>query len=239
MNRRFKQKLFLAIAVAVLVAAGAMTALAATGRDGAHKHKARSARAAAHHRGGLELATAASYLGLSAAQINSDLQSGQTLAQIANATGGKSAAGLIEALVAARKAKLTAVIAKLPQRVTAEVNSQSGPLSPAKSAQGHRARSHGRASLVGAQSYLAFAASSYLGMTAAQLQSELQSGKTLAQIANATAGKSETGLIEALTKAKKEKLQAALAAGTITQAQENMRLAHVGARVKALVSRTF
>jgi hypothetical protein len=236
MNRRFKRRLFVAIAVAALVAGGAMTALAATGRDGAHTHKA---RAAAHHGGRLELATAASYLGLSPAQINTDLRSGQTLAQIANATSGKSAAGLIEALVAARKAKLTAAIAKLPQRVTAEVNRPGGPLSPAKSAPSHRARAHARANLLAAQSYLAFAASSYLGMTAAQLQSELQSGKTLAQIANATPGKSETGLIEALTKVKKEKLQAALTAGTITQAQENMRLAHAGARMNALVNRTF
>jgi hypothetical protein len=238
MQRRFKQKLFVGIAVAAIAVGGTMTAVAATGHDGAGK--TRSARASARRGGGLELATAASYLGLSAAQINSDLQSGQTLAQIANATSGKSAAGLIEALVAARKARLTAAIAKLPQRVTAEVNRPIGPLSPpARSARAHHGRGHHGANLVAAQTYLAFAASSYLGVSAQQLQSELQSGKSLAQLANATPGKSEAGLIAALVKAKQEKVKAAAAAGLLTQARENVLLAAVETRVKALVKRTF
>ena len=59
------------------------------------------------------------------------------------------------------------------------------------------------------RNYLGLPATAYLGVTAAQLQSELQSGKTLAQVAKETSGKSEAGLIEALVAARKERLAAA------------------------------
>src|SRR5438552_7193825 len=49
---------------------------------------------------GNELATAATYLGTTEADLRTKLQSGQTLAQIAAATAGKSRDGLIQALVA-------------------------------------------------------------------------------------------------------------------------------------------
>ena len=63
------------------------------------------------------------------------------------------------------------------------------------------------------------AAATYLGLTQAELQTALQSGKTLAQIANATDGKSAAGLIDALVAAEKTKLAAAVTAGKLTQAQ--------------------
>jgi hypothetical protein len=53
---------------------------------------------------------AAAYLGLSEAQIRSDLQNGQTLAQIANGVSGKSASGLIQALVGAAESKLSSAV---------------------------------------------------------------------------------------------------------------------------------
>src|SRR5204863_219937 len=49
---------------------------------------------------------AASYLGLTPAQLLTQLQSGKTLAQVANATSGKSAEGLVAALVAHAKQTL-------------------------------------------------------------------------------------------------------------------------------------
>jgi len=52
-----------------------------------------------------DLSAASSYLGLSTDQIHTDLQNGQTLAQIATAQG-KTADGLVSALVAAEKTKL-------------------------------------------------------------------------------------------------------------------------------------
>jgi hypothetical protein len=57
--------------------------------------------------GGPDLSAAAGYLGISAATLQADLRSGQTLAQIASATSGKSTAGLVAALVKASNGRLT------------------------------------------------------------------------------------------------------------------------------------
>ena len=62
------------------------------------------------------------------------------------------------------------------------------------------------------------AASSYLGISQAQLLTDIRSGKTLAQIANSTSGKSASGLIVAMVAAQKSQLDAAVKSGRITQA---------------------
>ena len=62
------------------------------------------------------------------------------------------------------------------------------------------------------------AAAKYLGLTEAQLHTQLESGTTLAEIAKAQ-GKTIDGLERALTAATKTKLDAAVKAGAITQAQ--------------------
>jgi AraC-like DNA-binding protein len=67
------------------------------------------------------------------------------------------------------------------------------------------------------------AAATYLGLTEAQLHSELESGKTLAQVAQAH-GKSVDGLVDALVADAKTHLDAAVAAGRLTQAQANEML---------------
>ena len=64
------------------------------------------------------------------------------------------------------------------------------------------------------------AASTYLNLTTAQIMTDLQGGKTLAQIADATSGKSADGLIQVLVDAEKAKLAAAVTAGTLSAAQE-------------------
>jgi len=62
------------------------------------------------------------------------------------------------------------------------------------------------------------AAASYLGMTEAELRTQLAGGKTLAEVAKAS-GKSVDGLVSALVADEKTKLDAAVKAGRITQAQ--------------------
>ena len=57
-------------------------------------------------RGGDELRAAAEYLGISESALGTDLASGKTLAQIADATSGKSKDGLIAALVADEKTEI-------------------------------------------------------------------------------------------------------------------------------------
>jgi len=103
----------LAAGVAVVVAlipAGAGAASACDGRHGS-RAEASSFDGLRHHHHGLLLRAAVSYLGLSPDQVKAQLASGKSLAQIADATPGKSAAGLTDALVAAVKTKLDAKVA--------------------------------------------------------------------------------------------------------------------------------
>ena len=60
---------------------------------------------------------------------------------------------------------------------------------------------------------------SYLGLPADQVKQQLRAGKSLGEIANATPGKSRDGLLADLDAKAKDRIQAAVAAGTITQAQ--------------------
>ena len=60
---------------------------------------------------------------------------------------------------------------------------------------------------------------SYLGLPADQVKTQLRSGKSLGDIANATAGKSRDGLLGDLDAKAADRIQAAVAAGTISQAQ--------------------
>ena len=79
-------------------------------------------------------------------------------------------------------------------------------------------------------------AATYLGVSQSDLQTDLQSGKTLAQIANATSGKSSSGLIAALVAASKTRLEAAVTAGTLTQAQADQFTAILKERVTGMVN---
>jgi hypothetical protein len=199
MNRSKTRKLFAGAAVVAVIAGGTLAAVT-TGRGAAHEN-----------RGG-PLATAATYLGVPVSQLRSEVQSGKSLAEIANATSGKSSAGLVAVLLAAGKEKLAKVQANLPMRVAALFNRVDVP--------GPRA-----------------VAARYLGLKPAELASELRSGKTLAQIADATSGKSAAGLIDAIVAERRSALAARVAAGSLTQEQANSRLARLRSRVTAAVNR--
>ena len=74
------------------------------------------------------------------------------------------------------------------------------------------------------------AAASYLGLTEDQLRTQLQSGKTLADVAKAQ-GKSVDGLIDALVAATKKHLDEAVADGRLTQSQADQILADMKQRI--------
>ena len=93
---------------------------------------------------------------------------------------------------------------------------------------GHGAGRHGNAAAV----------LSYLGIDAATLRSDRRAGKSLAQIAAATPGKSVAGLKAALLSADRARLARAVASGAITSAQEQHRLALLASRVEAQLQRT-
>lgn len=79
------------------------------------------------------------------------------------------------------------------------------------------------------------AAATYLGLTEAQLHSELASGKTLAQIAR-DHGKSASGLVDALVAAAKQHLDTAVKAGRLTQSQADQMLSDLRTRISDLVN---
>jgi polyhydroxyalkanoate synthesis regulator phasin len=79
------------------------------------------------------------------------------------------------------------------------------------------------------------AAASYLGLTEAQLRTQLNGGKTLAQIAT-NRGKSVDGLVAALTSAAKKRLDEAVTAGRLTKAQEQQVLGDLKQRLTQFVN---
>ena len=76
----------------------------------------------------------------------------------------------------------------------------------------------------------------YLGIGAGTLRSDLASGKTLAQIASATSGKSVSGLESAVTAAAKTRLDKAVSKGRITSAQEARIVSALSSRLSKLVN---
>jgi hypothetical protein len=96
---------------------------------------------------------------------------------------------------------------------------------------GHRGGFGGRHEFLGRLD----SAAAYIGITEAQLRTELESGKSLAQVAQAH-GKSVDGLIGALVAAAKDKLDKAVSAGRLTKAQETEMLGLLKDRVTSLVN---
>lgn len=79
------------------------------------------------------------------------------------------------------------------------------------------------------------AAASYLGLTDAQLRTQLESGKSLADVAKAQ-GKTVDGLVQALVDAAKKKIDAAVTAGRLTQSQADAIVADLKSRVTGFVN---
>jgi hypothetical protein len=83
------------------------------------------------------------------------------------------------------------------------------------------------------------AAAAYLGLSPKALAADLKSGKTLAQVATATPGKSVSGLEDAMVASVQTKLDAGVKAGKLTSKQEQAILTHVRQMVDDLVNGTF
>lgn len=81
------------------------------------------------------------------------------------------------------------------------------------------------------------AAAAYLGLTETQLHAELESGKSLAQVARAH-DKSVQGLVDALVADAKARLDDAVAAGRLTRAEANETLDGLRGRIGNLVNAT-
>jgi DNA-binding phage protein len=164
------------------------------------------------------LATAAAYIGITEADLRTALQTGKTLAQIA-VEHGKTRDGLIAALSAEATKQITTAVDQ-PGTNFSGPGGRGGPGGP-----------RGGITNDGA------AAAAYIGTTEADLRAKEQAGQTLAQIAVA-AGKTRDGLIAAMVADGNAKIDAALAAGTITAAQATTQKANLTAHVTAEVDET-
>ena len=192
-----KRTRVLLVVLGVLALAGGGTALAAKGKGSSQRLRAGFVGHKFHGPSQL-LDTAASYLGLAPADLAAKLRGGTTLAQIAGSTQGKNVQGLVDALVTAEKkgladavaakrltqAQADAIANELTQRTAAFVNGMF--------------RGHGFRGFHGGRGDDLQVVADYLGTTASSVVTQLMSGKTLAAIANATSGKSASGLIAAL-----------------------------------------
>lgn len=175
-------------------------------------------------RGG-RLEAAAEYLEMEPDELRAQLAEGESLASIAEATAGKSVDGLRAAMLAALDERLEDAErltdeekAMLRERLAARVDQlieREGL--PEKGRHGHGHRGHKGSRGGGPHGHhggarlgldLGEAASSYLGLDRETLHEQRREGKSLAQIAEETAGKTAEGLTQALLAAAEEALEA-------------------------------
>jgi len=160
---------------------------------------------------------AATYIGITEAQLRTELGTDKSLADVAVAHG-KTRDGLIQALVAAQQ-----------QSIATLVDQKGIGARPAGPGIG---RGPGGPRVTGDP--LA-AAATYLGATTADLDAKIRAGQTLAQIANATSGKNRDGLVAAIVADSTAKIDAAQKAGTITADQATQLKTNLSTRIAQLV----
>lgn len=224
-----------------VIAAGTAAALSITGVAAGSTqnrgHGKREQLSVGHYVGKSKLLTAASaYIGLDKAAIVAQLKAGNSLSGVAVAQS-KTEAGLVAALVAPAKLKLDAAVAagrlsaereasfltRLQEKVGKIVQRQASP----KEERAAKIR-------ISAQAILR-PALSYLGLDLKALVAQVVSGKSLADVAVAQ-GKTAAGLVDAIVASAKTKLDARVAAGRITAAQETEFLAKFQTSVTAFVN---
>jgi DNA-binding protein Fis len=212
MRGNTRRNLLLSLAAAVVLIG---LIIAATSGGGKHSPKAGRLPSAGSAGGDVQLA--ADYLGISRRELRARLRDGQSMAEVADATRGKSAQGLIADLIAHRQAALSAspasereTLARARAQIVAEA-----------------IRARGRAGQ-------AQTAAAYMGISLTALRARLRAGESLAQAA-AAVGKSRAGLIDALVSVKAGRLHTALAEHAINRKQEQAALGSLRRRTAQAV----
>ena len=178
-------------------------------------------------RGADLMAAAATYIGIPAADLKTQLASGKSLADIAVANG-KTRDGLIAALAAAEQQSIATFV---DQKGTANPGFP-GMGGPGMGGPGRDGRFG-----FGAQGDPLATAATFLGTTTADLHTKMQGGQTLAQIATA-AGKTRDALIQALVNDAKTKIEQAKTDGKLTADQATQLENGLTGRMTKLVDST-
>jgi hypothetical protein len=164
----------------------------------------------------------ADYLGMGLGELKQKLP-GTSLGAIADATAGKSRDGLVATLTSAANAAIDKALAE--HRITQEQADKAKAAVPDRIAKLVDRTWPQRSPMDRAPSAKAFlgdvmsTARDYLGLSQQDLATQLRSGRSLGQIADATAGKSRDGLVAALTSAANTRIDEAQAAGKLTADQ--------------------
>ena len=169
---------------------------------------------------------AATYVGITETQLRTELGTDKSLADVAVAHG-KTRDGLIAALTAAQQQDIATLVDQKGIGARPNPANGYGPGPGFGRGPGNKVTGDSLA-----------AAATYLGTTAADLETKIRAGQTLAQIANATAGKSRDGLFNALVADATAKIDAAQKAGTITADQATQLKANLSTRLAQLVDTT-
>ena len=182
----------------------------------------------------------ATYLGLTPADLKTKLP-GTSLAAIANSTANKSRDGLVAYLVKASDDAIAKALAD--GKVTKDQADKATAAVPdhiAKFVDHTYPQPKPRTITPKVQSFIGDAVSAartYLGLAPTDLTTQLRAGKSLGEIANATAGKSRDGLITTLSTQANAKIDKAQQDGKVTAAQATELKAGVTAAVTLLVDR--
>jgi uncharacterized protein (DUF433 family) len=228
------KKLIASAAVAgMVIVGGGAVAVAAPAPDAGTSHPAAAGHRRAIARGAL--ATAAETIGISPADLRSQLKDGKTVAQVAQ-DHDVTAQQVVDAVVAKASARIDTAVAngkldadraatlkqKLPDAVTKLVNHELDGK--------HRPR---RARVAGAVKV----AADTIGIGAKDLATQVRDGKTVAQVAQ-DHGVEPQAVIDALVGKAQARIDKAVAAGRIDAERGQQLTEKVTARVTKLVNET-
>jgi DNA-binding CsgD family transcriptional regulator len=240
-NSRFTK---VAVAAGLVVATGAGV-LGLTGFASAQVARSNSAVVAKSDRPS-PIAEAVTALGMTEAELKTELQAGKSIADVAKAKN-IDLDTVIAKLTAAFKAHLDeevasgkhtqaeadAKLAEFKTRVTEMVNAPGLPMRGGKG--GHGPGGHGGKGGHGPQKFATATLATTLKLTETELQTELKSGKTIKQIADAQ-NVDIADVKTTLTAAFKAHLDEEVASGEHTQAEADAKLAEFKTRLDDMVN---
>lgn len=213
-NRR--RRALLGVAAAAILAALLIIVFSGGGSGPKHSH--------AGSRPGSVLQVAAGYLGVAPSDVRRRLNEGQTLAQIAASSKGRSRHGLIETVYAAKAAQIKRLHLS-PQQERAALRDARRSLVAQVDRARRRARLHGAAAL-------------YLGLSAAELQSRLAAGQSLASVAQSLPGHSRKRLLDAIVGTRREAVERAVKEKRISAAEGGTTISTLRRRAERQIERS-